>query len=105
GQLEPGATAGDYVVTELIAQGGGGSVYGATHRKTGHCVALKVLHESLTTLPKMVERFEREVEVRTVLRPPGIVRVWAVGTLPDKRPFFAMERLTGKTVSALLEES
>jgi eukaryotic-like serine/threonine-protein kinase len=104
-QLEPGATAGDYVVTDFIAQGGFGSVYGATHRTTGQDVALKVMHQTLTTLPKMVQRFRREVELLNLVCHPGIVRVWTVGALADKRPFFAMERLKGKTVAVLLEEA
>jgi serine/threonine-protein kinase len=103
GRLDPGATAGEYTITDIIAQGGGGTVYGAFHRTTGRAAAVKVLHPSLTVLPKMVERFRREVQVLNLLRHPGIVEVWEVGTLPDGRPFFAMERLPGKTVSALLD--
>ncbi len=104
GTLDPGATAGDYVVTDVIAQGGGGTVYGARHATTGRLAAVKVLHPSLSVVPKMVERFRREIHVLNLLRHPGIVEVWEVGALLDGRPFFVMERLQGKTVSQLLEE-
>lgn len=103
GALEPGTRAGEYILTEVIAHGGGGTVYGGHHARTGRVAAVKVLHQSLTALPKMVERFRREVQVLNLLRHPGIVEVWEVGTLPDGRPFFAMERLSGRTLSALLE--
>lgn len=103
--LPPGAEIGEYVVTETIAQGGGGAVYGVLHRTTGSRAAAKVLHQSLTAVPKMVERFQREVSVLNVLRHPGIVEVLEVGTLADGRPFFVMERLSGQTVSKLLEQS
>lgn len=103
--LELGSAINEYTVTEVLARGGGGTVYGATHRPTGRLAAIKVLHASLTVLPKMVERFEREAVALNLLRHPGIVEVWEVGTLPDGRPFFAMERLTGQTVSKLLEQA
>lgn len=105
GNLEPGTLAGEHVITGVLAEGGGGTVYDACHRTTRRPAAVKVLHHSLTALPKMVERFRREVQVLNLLRHPGIVEVWEVGALPDGRPFFAMERLTGRTVSALLEEA
>jgi hypothetical protein len=105
GALAPGDAAGDYVVTELIAQGGGGTVYGARHRATGQLVAVKVLHPSLTVVPKMVERFQREIHVLKSLSHPGIVEVWEIGALPDGRPYFVMERLQGRTVSSVLEET
>ena len=104
GQLEPGAVAGEYVVTALIARGGCGSVYHATHRTTGRSAAVKVLHGALAVLPKMVERFAREIEVVNLLRHPGIVEIYEVGALPDHRPFFVMEYVEGRTLGALLEQ-
>ncbi len=103
--FQPGYQIGEYTVMEILARGGGGAVYGARHRPSGRLAAVKVLHESLTVLPKMVERFEREVLALNLLRHPGIVEVWEVGRLADNRPFFAMERLSGRTVSKLLEQS
>lgn len=103
GLLETGAPAGEYILTGVLAHGGGGVVYAAHHAATGRAAAVKVLHQALTALPKMVERFRREVRVLNLLRHPGIVEVWEVGALPDGRPFFAMERLTGRTLSAVLE--
>ena len=104
GQLEPGAVAGEYVVTDLIARGGCGSVYHARHRATGRPAAVKVLHGALALVPKMVERFSREVEMVNLLRHPGIVEIYEVGALPDHRPFFVMEYVEGRTLSTLLEE-
>src|SRR4051794_16688558 len=53
--LSPGTVAGDYVVGGLIAEGGCGAVYHARHQTTARPVALKVLHASLSSQPKMVE--------------------------------------------------
>src|SRR6185437_605462 len=66
--------------------------------------AVKVLHAPLAVLPKMVERFKREVEVVGMLRHPNIVDIYEVGTLADRRPFYAMELLGGRTLAAIVEE-
>src|SRR5262249_7573937 len=89
-ELAPGTPAGDYIVADLIARGGCGSVYRAHHKSGQRVAALKVLHGSLAVLPKMVERFAREVRVVGMLRHPNIVEILEVGTLPDQRPFYAM---------------
>lgn len=103
--LEAGDAIGPYSITGILARGGGGAVYGAVHRTTGRAAAIKVLHGQLTRLPKMVERFQREVTALNLLRHPGIVEVWDVGALEDGRPYFAMEHLSGLTVSKLIEQA
>ncbi len=55
-------------------------------------------------MPKMVERFAREVQVVDMLRHPNIVEIYEVGSLADRRPYFAMEYLSGRTLSAILDE-
>jgi len=102
--LPMGAAAGEYLMTELIARGGCGSVYRATHRCLDRLAAVKVLHGSLAVMPKMVERFAREVQVVSMLRHPNIVEIYEIGTLGDHRPFYAMEYLAGRTLSAILDE-
>ncbi|APR88032.1 serine/threonine protein kinase [Minicystis rosea] len=104
GFLPPGSFAGDYVVTDLIARGGCGSVYRAVHRTDGRIAAVKVLHASLAVLPKMVERFAREVHVVELLQHPSIVAVYDVGSLSDGRPYYVMEYLEGRTVARILDE-
>ena len=102
GDLEPGATIGDYVVSGRIARGGCGSVYDARHPSLGRRVAVKVLHARLALQPKMVERFLREVELVNLLRHPGIVEIHEVGVLADRRPYYVMEYLPGGTLDDLL---
>jgi eukaryotic-like serine/threonine-protein kinase len=102
GQLAPGDRAGDYVIDAYLAKGGCGAVYRAHHGIASHPAAVKVLHGLLATSPRMVERFVREVEVVNVLRHPGIVQIFDIGTLEDGRPFYAMELLHGPTLDTLL---
>jgi serine/threonine-protein kinase len=104
GELSPGDRAGEYVITDLLARGGCGSVYRARHVETGEPAAVKVLHDTLALLPKMVERFAREVQVVSMLRHPNIVEMFEVGQIDDGRPFYAMELLHGRTLSVVLEE-
>lgn len=104
GDLVCGAFAGGYVIDGAIARGGCGAIYTARHRQTGTNVALKVLHGTLAVSPKMVKRFLREVEVVRLLKHPGIVDIYDFGELADGRPFYAMERLEGMTLDALLRQ-
>ena len=104
GLLAPGTIAGEYIVTDLVARGGCGAVYRATHYADGRVAAVKVLHATLAALPKMVERFTREVRVVELLRHPNIVDIYDVGSLPDGTPYYVMEYLEGRTVSRLLDD-
>jgi serine/threonine protein kinase len=103
GELVPGALAGGYVISRFLARGGCGSVYEAHHPTVSRRVAVKVLHLSLSALPKMVGRFSREVQIVNLLRHPNIVEIFEVGSLPDGRPFYVMEYLEGKTLHELLQ--
>jgi eukaryotic-like serine/threonine-protein kinase len=103
GQLPVGTVAGAYVITELLGRGGSGFVYRAKHRELGWEAAVKVMHASLAVQPKMVERFVREVHVLGLLQHPNIIEVFEVGSLPDGRPYYVMEYLEGRTVSAILD--
>lgn len=104
GRLPFGMTAGEYVVSGFIAGGGCGYVYHARHRRHEGRAAVKVLHASLASLPKMVQRFAREVEVIKLLCHPNIVQIYEIGVLRDGRPFYVMEYLEGRTLAKVLEE-
>ncbi len=97
-QLGAGTVVGDYVIEELTSSGGHGSVYRARHRAEKRRVAMKVMHPALMAIPRMAERFVREVEVIQRLRHPNIVEVHELGTMPDGTPFYVMEYLEGATL-------
>jgi tetratricopeptide (TPR) repeat protein len=85
----------DRFVLEGRAGGGGmGDVYRATDRQTGTMVAVKVLRSSASVVERA--RFQREISVIADLRHPNIVEYIAHGSLPDGRPFYAMEWLDGE---------
>ncbi|MDI3290578.1 serine/threonine-protein kinase [Polyangium sp. 15x6] len=98
GELRAGTVLGDHVIEELASSGGHGSVYRARHRIQGGRVAIKVMHPALMALPRMAERFVREVEVILRVHHPNIVKVHELGTLPDATPYYVMEYLEGTTL-------
>ncbi|EYF01467.1 serine/threonine-protein kinase [Chondromyces apiculatus] len=107
--LPAGSCAGAYLLESRIARGGCGAVYSARHchdeaatARPGERVAVKVLHAKLAVIPKMVERFIREVQIIRRLNHPNVVAIRDVGTLDDGRPFYVMERLEGMTLESLL---
>jgi serine/threonine-protein kinase len=104
GDLPPGTEAGAYVLVELIARGGCSCVYRAEHLTRDRIAAVKVLNASLAVMPKMVERFAREVEIVKRLGHAHIVEIDEVGVLSSGQPYYVMEHLDGRTLSAILDE-
>src|SRR5262249_26012042 len=45
-----------------------------------------------------------EAQIGGQLQHPGIVPVYELGTFPDRRPYFAMKLVKGRTLAALLRE-
>jgi serine/threonine-protein kinase len=95
-EIAQGATIGDFTVLSRLSAGGFGAVYRARDTRNGEEVAVKVLHAHLAANHATVARFEREFRAAASLEHPGIVKVVADGRLPDGRPWFAMELLSGR---------
>ena len=53
-----GAQVGNYVIRELLGEGGMGAVYLAEHPTIGKKVALKLLHAELSTNQDIATRFD-----------------------------------------------
>jgi serine/threonine-protein kinase len=87
-----------------IARGGMGAVFKGRDVDLGRDLAIKVLLESHQRNPEVVRRFVEEAQIGGQLQHPGIVPVYELGTFPDRRPFFAMKLVKGRTLSALLSE-
>jgi len=63
-----------YTMVEEIGRGGSGVVYRAQHQKTGHQVAIKLLHPDLTADPEQVARFYREARIHQQIRHPNTLQ-------------------------------
>ena len=81
---------------------------GAVHRgrdlDLGRDLALKVLLDHHRDRPDLVGRFVEEAQICGQLQHPGVVPVYELGTLADRRPFFAMKLVKGRTLAELLGE-
>jgi serine/threonine-protein kinase len=78
---------GEFEIEHELGRGGSGVVYAARH--AGRDVALKVLKEDEAATPKEKQRFLSEARNLQRVTHPGVVRVVAVGELPDGRPYLA----------------
>jgi len=105
GRLEPGAIVRDtYRIDALIAVGGMGDVYRATHLRLQGQVALKLLHRALLTDGEAVMRFRNEATMMASLRHPHIAQVYDFNVLPDGTPFLVMELARGQDLRTVLSD-
>ena len=87
-----------------IARGGMGAVLKGRDPDLGRELAVKVLLESHKDNPDLVRRFVEEAQIGGQLQHPGIVPIYELGTFADRRPFFSMKLVKGRTLSSLLAE-
>jgi eukaryotic-like serine/threonine-protein kinase len=93
---------GKYRITELIGQGGMGTVFEAVHTGTGSRMAIKLIVSS-DIKEEVFVRFQREARAAGTIDSQHIVRIFDMGT--DDRsgsPYMVMERLYGEDLSQLM---
>jgi eukaryotic-like serine/threonine-protein kinase len=93
---------GHYQVVAELGRGGMGAVYKAYEPDLHRHVAIKVMAESLSHDPTVVERFLREARSMASLNDPHIIQVYTIGK-EEGQPFFAMEFVEGESLSAMLK--
>jgi eukaryotic-like serine/threonine-protein kinase len=85
-----------------IGRGGMGVVLMGRDGDLGRDLAVKVLLNKYRNDPDMIRRFIEEAQIGGQLQHPGVVPVYELGTLPDRRPYFAMKLIRGRTLAELL---
>ncbi len=101
---QAGSRVGAYKLIELIGEGGMGQVYLA-ERADGAFdarVAVKVIRSSMLG-SVAVAQFERERQILSDLRHPGIANLLDGGTTEDGLPYVVMELVEGKSLGEYLE--
>ncbi len=90
---------GRYRVERVLGEGGTGTVYEVLHASLGRLFAMKVLRQEVAADADLGARFIQEANATARLRHPHIVSITDFGYLPDKVPYFVMERLIGETLA------
>jgi serine/threonine-protein kinase len=81
-----------------------GEVYEAKNEANGKRVALKVLRDGAEAALNASRRLLEEARSVNAIRHPGIVEVFDVGLMNEKRPFLVMELLEGIALSTRLKQ-
>jgi serine/threonine-protein kinase len=85
------------------AKGGLGQVFVADDAELNREVALKEIQLHRADDPTSRARFVREAEITGALEHPGVIPVYALGTHPDGRPYYAMRLVRGETLKTAIE--
>src|SRR5215471_7002652 len=93
--------AGRYELEQLVGSGGMSSVFRARDRVLERTVALKVLHERLTSHTDVVDRFSREAKLVAGLSHHNIVAVIDRGE-DGGSPFIVFEYVAGENLKQLV---
>ena len=76
--LTPGTRLGSFEISALIGVGGMGEVYRATDTNLKRFVAIKVLPQSVSSVPDRLARFQREAEALASLNHPNIAQIYGL---------------------------
>jgi serine/threonine-protein kinase len=86
-----------------IAHGGMGVVLKGRDVDIGRDLAVKVLLDDHRDNSDLVRRFIEEAQIAGQLQHPGVVPVYELGTFADRRPYFVMKLVKGRTLATLLD--
>ncbi|MBC8133013.1 MAG: serine/threonine protein kinase, partial [Deltaproteobacteria bacterium] len=93
---------GTFRIVRLVGEGAMGEVYEARHSRLAGRYAVKILHPEIRKHPEVLRRFQREAEVTSALRHPGIVQVIDFNTAVNGAPYLVMEFLDGSDLGQII---
>ncbi len=88
---------GRYQLTQVLGEGGMGTVFAAVDRQSSAPLAIKTLRRDLARDPSLRTRFEREARALFALSHPHVVKVFDFG-IADGVAYIATELLMGRTL-------
>jgi hypothetical protein len=93
------------LLIRTIGEGGMGRVYLARDPQLKRFVAVKVLVQSQAVDAESHARFQREAQSIAAISHPNVVQIYGVGELPDGRPYFIMQYVSGGSMAERLAKS
>jgi serine/threonine-protein kinase len=102
--VPPGDSAGRNLLYEEIGRGGIGRVLRGRDPDLRRDLAVKVLRDEYRDDAQVQRRFVEEAQVGGQLQHPGVVPVYELGRFADRRPYFTMKLVKGRTLADLLKE-
>ncbi|MDK9703477.1 MAG: serine/threonine protein kinase [Sulfuritalea sp.] len=93
---------GAYRLLRQIGEGAISNVYLAQHRMLKRPAAVKVLKPQAAS-DEWTARFQREVQLSSLLHHPNTIRIYDYGTGPTGEFYYAMEYLEGLSLADLVE--
>jgi serine/threonine protein kinase/Tfp pilus assembly protein PilF len=100
-----GQTVSHYRIIGKLGEGAMGVVYAAEDIHLGRHVAVKFLSASTSDTHHFKARFLREARAVSQLTHPNIAMIYDYGETEEGYPFIVMEKVTGKPLSEILDES
>lgn len=101
--LAIGSRVSTWKVEGELGRGGMASVHAVVHTKFGKRAAIKIAHRSVIGDHLSADTFLREARIVHTVDHPSVIDVFATGTC-DGRPYLVMEKLSGKTLGAMIDE-
>lgn len=104
-ELNAGDTVVDYRLIKELAYGGMGIVFLAEQEQPiRREVALKVIKPGVDTR-EVIARFNAERQALSLMDHPNIAKVFDAGSTENGRPFFVMELVHGKPITAYCQQN
>ncbi|HSN29581.1 MAG TPA: protein kinase [Kofleriaceae bacterium] len=91
-----------FALESVLGSGSFGTVYRGTQVGLDRPVAVQVPTYEIAADPVMAKRFAREARSAARVQHPGVVQIYAVGELPDGRPYLAMQLVDGEPLDKIL---
>lgn len=96
-----GKIISNYKITDFVEEGGMGTIYKGSHIKLERPVAIKILHQNLTSNPQFKERFLNEAKILAKLSHPHIINIYDF-IEEDGQFYIIAEFVEGKPLDKLI---